>query len=31
MHIQTCDIASFDDFLSYLRVRPVIIVCQYNV
>ena len=23
MHIQTCDIGSFDDFLSYLRVRPV--------
>ena len=24
MHIQTCDIGSFDDFLSYLRVRPVL-------
>ena len=24
MHIPTCDIGSFDDFLSYLRVRPVI-------
>ena len=23
MHIQTCDIGSFDDFLSYLRVPPV--------
>ena len=23
MHIPTCDIGSFDDFLSYLRVRPV--------
>ena len=23
MHIQTCDIGSFDDYLSYLRVPPV--------
>ena len=24
MHIQTCDIGSFDDFLSYFRVPPVL-------
>ena len=25
VHIQTCDIGSFDDFLSYLRVPPVLV------